>query len=251
MTTAPVQLLWTGGWDSTFRLLCLVLVEQRQVQPIYLIDASRKSTGMELRTMAALRRELVRRQPETAARLLPTRFADISDLAPDPGILQSFVTLSSSGWRLASQHVWIAEYCRINQLTGIELCEERSLDPVPPGSFSRQAIKWLDLELSPPPLRRDAPAELLDLFGSLSFPLIHDTKPEMLEQARRLGFDDLLMLTWFCHHPHGRHPCGTCGPCRHTHKQGLGFRLRLAGRLRHRLFGLRQAIDRLLRKKTP
>jgi hypothetical protein len=79
MSAAPA-LLWTGGWDSTFRLLWLVLVEQRPVQPVYLIDACRGSTGMELRAMAAIRREVARQHPEAAARLLPVHIADIADL---------------------------------------------------------------------------------------------------------------------------------------------------------------------------
>ncbi len=35
---AAVPLLWTGGWDSTFRLLHLVIVEGHAVQPYYMID---------------------------------------------------------------------------------------------------------------------------------------------------------------------------------------------------------------------
>lgn len=33
LDVAPVPLLWTGGWDSTFRLLVAVLIERRTVQP--------------------------------------------------------------------------------------------------------------------------------------------------------------------------------------------------------------------------
>src|SRR5688572_33020809 len=38
---APVALLWTGGWDSTFRLLMLLLVERRAVQSYYIVDRLR------------------------------------------------------------------------------------------------------------------------------------------------------------------------------------------------------------------
>src|SRR5690606_13578695 len=36
--TPPVNLLWTGGWDSTFRLLSLVVQQHRCVQPYYVLD---------------------------------------------------------------------------------------------------------------------------------------------------------------------------------------------------------------------
>ena len=39
-----VNILWTGGWDSTFQLLSLLLLHGRKVTPYYLIDAERLST---------------------------------------------------------------------------------------------------------------------------------------------------------------------------------------------------------------
>ena len=38
-TRMATPLLWTGGWDSTFRLLSLLLREQREVQPYYILDS--------------------------------------------------------------------------------------------------------------------------------------------------------------------------------------------------------------------
>ena len=46
-----VNLLWTGGWDSTFRLLSLVLIKRKPVQPFYVIDVGRVSTIREIKTM--------------------------------------------------------------------------------------------------------------------------------------------------------------------------------------------------------
>ena len=37
-TARAVKLLWTGGWDSTFRLLQLLLLYEKKVQPYYIID---------------------------------------------------------------------------------------------------------------------------------------------------------------------------------------------------------------------
>jgi hypothetical protein len=47
-TDNAVNLLWSGGWDSTFRLLELILVRRRPVKPYYVIDSQRMSTGVEL-----------------------------------------------------------------------------------------------------------------------------------------------------------------------------------------------------------
>lgn len=44
MDKKSVNLFWTGGWHSTFRLIQLVLLHQKVVQPYYLIDHYKKST---------------------------------------------------------------------------------------------------------------------------------------------------------------------------------------------------------------
>ena len=76
-TTSPaaesVNLLWTGGWDSTFRLLSLSLLHQRPVQPYYIITWDRPSTGAEIQTMCDIKRLLFKKHPETKSLLRPTR----------------------------------------------------------------------------------------------------------------------------------------------------------------------------------
>ena len=47
MRTKPINLFWTGGWDSTYRLLYLLIVEKKYVQPYYIIDLTRKSEFIE------------------------------------------------------------------------------------------------------------------------------------------------------------------------------------------------------------
>ena len=70
-----VNLLWTGGWDSTFQLLQLLLIHRRRVTPLYLIDAERRSTGVELLTMKRIKDHLWNEYPHTRELLQPTRYA--------------------------------------------------------------------------------------------------------------------------------------------------------------------------------
>ena len=71
----PVQLLWTGGWDSTFRLLTLLVLEQRRVQPYYVLDDERRrrSVSAEREAMRRIREALGRSHSEAAARLAPAQ----------------------------------------------------------------------------------------------------------------------------------------------------------------------------------
>ena len=50
--TEAANLFWTGGWDSTFRLLQLVVEQGRLVQPYYIIDPNRLSLRHEIKAMS-------------------------------------------------------------------------------------------------------------------------------------------------------------------------------------------------------
>lgn len=72
---AMTPLLWTGGWDSTFRLLSLLLGEQREVQPYYIIDSLRYRPAVpaEREAMRLIRQRLLRCHPDAAVRLAEDR----------------------------------------------------------------------------------------------------------------------------------------------------------------------------------
>ena len=74
MATSPINLLWTGGWDSTFRLLDLVLIKKKTVQPHYILDPDRLSTGMELKTMKDIKWVLFDKHQQTKRQIFPTIF---------------------------------------------------------------------------------------------------------------------------------------------------------------------------------
>ena len=78
---AATNLFWTGGWDSTFRVLQLLLLHKRSVQPYYVIDEDRRSTGMEIHTMIKIKDLLYNLHPDTRKLLLPIRFIDVHDIA--------------------------------------------------------------------------------------------------------------------------------------------------------------------------
>ena len=80
MATTP--LLWTGGWDSTFRLLTLLLREQHEVQPYYILDSLhyRPAVPAEREAMRLIRQALLKRWPEAAVRLADTVECQLADI---------------------------------------------------------------------------------------------------------------------------------------------------------------------------
>ena len=51
-----VNIFWTGGWDSTFRVLQLLIAKKKTVQPFYINDPNRKSAEKELNAMKTVDR---------------------------------------------------------------------------------------------------------------------------------------------------------------------------------------------------
>jgi len=58
MKLERINIFWTGGWDSTFRMLQLA-EKQVIIQPYYLKD-NRKSEELELNTIKILTEEILK-----------------------------------------------------------------------------------------------------------------------------------------------------------------------------------------------
>ena len=206
----PVQLLWTGGWDSSFRLLQLLLIEKRAVQPIYVISLGRRTALLEFQAMERMRQALLPRLRDPA-QLLPTKVA-IQDQYPARQELADLWESINSRARLGAQYLWLASVAEALDWRGVEL----SLEAYPGGMAEFEHLVF------------DAPGRLNDspeaaLFSRFTFPVMHLTKREMGDIAREHGFYDILMQRWFCQDPVGGKACGHCRPCRLANRDGVDF----------------------------
>lgn len=216
------HLLWTGGWDSTFRLLDLVLTHGLAPHTHYLVDKSRPSTTKEIETTEIIWQELEKK----GAHLPPLRIWNVADLPTDPQVTKWASALRKQG-PLGSQYEWLRAYAlQIQQPLELSIhVDDRAAVFVEPYSeFVEDGASgyWQ--------LREGAPAELA-LFDVFRFPLLSMTKVEMQQRAQESGFAELLELTWFCHTPLRGQPCGVCDPCRFTIDEGLARRVPLANRV--------------------
>lgn len=245
----PRPVLWTGGWDSTYRVLELLLCEQRAVEPHYLINPQRRSHAYEVRAMEHIRQQLTLRNPEAAARLGPLQGTRVTDLPADELYRQRLQAIRRLE-PLGPQYEWLARYRRSAGLASLELCIHRD----------DRAHHVLEGHVAPAPqggwmLRPDLNETALGLFAGFVFPVFGLTKLEMAERANSAGFADLLELSWFCHDPtpEGK-PCGVCPGCVYTRNEGLGRRvppLRGWSRLRRALVDrLPWPVVRYLRERT-
>lgn len=244
-----VELLWTSGWDSTFRLLGALFLEDVAVQPHYIVDRQRASHPAELRAMAKISRALALALPEAAGRLLPTITVERDEIPPHPKTTEMFASLAARG-PIGSQYEWLARYTLLAGLEDLELSIHR--DDRANAYLIGNVTKFREQPFAAYRLAPDARGSDLDLFANFVFPIFDLSKVDMREHAARHGFLDILELSWFCHKPRaGDVPCGICNPCRDAVAEGVGYRLPRSSRIRQAAHGIvpwTKVTDKLFRR---
>jgi hypothetical protein len=227
------NILWTGGWDSTFHLVRCLISDHSEIQPVYLIDENRSSTAMELRTMKRIKQKLRADIPARGDLLLPVKFIAVSDLQANERISKAFAGVRKR-WRIGEQYDWLGRFCRQFGVSDLQLCihkDDRAHDAlqhvveIAGGDTGEYRIS-----------DKFAGTDEYELFRHYRFLDFDLTKREMQSIAQDLGFSSIMKLTWFCHAPRDGKPCGTCAPCRFTIEEGLGWRIPYLRRLKGRIW---------------
>lgn len=228
----PVNLLWTGGWDSTFRLLQLLLEKKTMVQPYYIIDYRRPSLGMEFETMQYLRSRITEIYPQSANLFLPTKHSDLESIKPDIKISESYKKIVAIR-HLGDQYEWLPRFCKQHKVRGMELCIEKLTQ-----SSNLSLLPYLTgIEKYPnfnkPDYYDTIKKEINYIFSFFELPLIYYTKTDMYEYAtKKKWVDEVLTKTWFCYYPSRlKSPCGLCKPCVQAITNHFGWRIPLCRRV--------------------
>lgn len=230
-----INLLWTGGWDSTFRLLDLVIVQKRKVQPYYIISQTRETWKLEVDTMNKIKQSVFDTYPFTTELILPTIYKKRDEIKPNQNITDIYNRLAQLG-HLGDQHDYLSRYAEEIGACDLEMC----IDTRSPGFFTtfvKPNLKeeWdgnaVNFGLVEHPSNPD-----LIFFKYFKFPIHQYTKRELSDIAKKNGFLNILKLTWFCHSPKNGKPCGVCSPCKVTLEHGMTERIPVTGRLRNFLW---------------
>ncbi|MEL1241956.1 adenine nucleotide alpha hydrolase family protein [Flavobacterium flavipallidum] len=227
---AASNLLWTGGWDSTFRLLQIIFIEKKTVQPIYILDKNRKSLNKELETIENISNKIQSLDQEAYSRILPVRYinkdSNICEEIKNSSLIIKALT------KMGSQHEWISQYCHTHNLKNIEMSIEKNENPQ---SFTQFLVKNY-ININPVnPTNKELYNNLNTVFKYYSFPLIDISKKEMIMVIKKnVHWEEIMNLTWFCHKPKKNKACGQCVPCITVIKKGLGFRIPKINRIKGR-----------------
>ncbi|MCC9198019.1 7-cyano-7-deazaguanine synthase [Arthrobacter sp. zg-Y820] len=220
MEQSPVNTLWTSGWDSTYRIADLVLKQRIPVSPWYVMDENRRSTAVELRTLAGLRELIASKDSEAGELLGPLVVRRRKDIPTDSTITEKYDTLFARGY-LGKQYEWLA---RLASAENVEFELGLKADDRPTKMLMDYIVPVEGPGLYT--LGQDVGDEPLRLFERFFFPILDMTKADMMANAREYGFLDVLNETWFCHCPtlSGK-ACGWCAPCEHAREEGFGWRV--------------------------
>ncbi len=248
-----VRLLWTAGWDSTFRLVELSRMDVT-VQPIYLYGDGRKTADIEREHQKTIL-DLLRKRPETKANLLPVEEIDINTLPKNQEISDAYHNITKER-KLGSQYEWIAWYAAVHP--GCELCSEK---PHPTGQGYMQQLIVATGEVVPTNDVHNFRVEsrsrdVMLLIGNVSFPIKDKMELDMVRLIKEWGYEDIMSHIWFCHNPIKGEPCGLCRPCAEKMESGMEFLLSKKAQQRYRVlskWGLRipkgeKIINKLYRK---
>lgn len=214
------HVFWTGGYDSTWRVVQALLIEGLTVVPIYLsgiIDNfsvrkhNRQSQGFELAAMKAIRGEILRCFPSAGANLKP--LVVVPDVTLEKEVMHCMAKLKENKMvrRRRCQYGSMAQLTRIIS-TPIDVS-------VLEGDFLwltlREHLEKVDNEWM---LSQQATEQLpeLAIFKWLRFPLMESSKESILEEAKQRGCDKIMQMTWTCWYPRPNgQQCGKCGMCKH------------------------------------
>ncbi|WP_197038289.1 7-cyano-7-deazaguanine synthase [Billgrantia saliphila] len=231
-----INVLWTGGWDSTFRVLFSTLVDKNEVKPHYIIDLNRKSSLHELKAISEIRNEFKKNNRDAAARIGALNITLITEIEPIEEITTSYLKLKEKS-HLGKQYDWLSRYARSKKINDLELSvhvDDKAYLFLQGNVEKGTCGRWK--------LRGNAEGDI-KIFSCFSFPLLELSKAEMREQAKNLGFREELEKSWFCFNPKADKPCGICNPCIYTIEEGMGYRLPSDAILRYRTRHVRKAIS--------
>lgn len=190
MTNDIQNILWTGGWDSTFQLLFSVIVLKEKVQPHYLIDVGRKSTLVEMRVMEKIKEKLFVAFPDTKQLLLPTRYASVKDVDNDPEVSAAFKSIRQETF-VGEQYVWLSSYCKAHDIENMQLCihrDDKAYDVV--GDFVRVSSETESVKRYSIPAEVPSDTLAKKVFGCFFFPILDLTKLEMQTLANQHHFSE-------------------------------------------------------------
>lgn len=229
-------ILWTGGWDSTYRMVELSQMDIT-VCPVYVLDTTRPSLELEIETLKKLWQELCD-DKRTVAKIKPIIWVKDSEIPKNEAITDAYNRICNE-MHFGSQYEYLARLATL--YPGIELGLEK-----PNGEYAGGTgaiIKYGKLIKENEVFVLDKKKSTNDiklLFENITFPIIDKTEIDMLENIYKWNYIDFMKGIHFCYTPKQNEPCGVCRPCQQKMECGMEMLLPKRAHIRYRVFTWRK-----------
>ena len=239
-----VNLFWTGGWDSTFQLLHFLLVNQRPVQPYYILDDERQSTGIEIYCRSKILQSINHNYPKAFPLIYPTIYINKELIENDQTISSSWNKIYLDH-HIGTQYDWLPRFCKQNCITNMQIGLFKSDKLEAPSKFYNYHMKYFALrnENQENFITHHLMKEYHTLFRYFEGSLLQTTKQEMYQFAHHNNWLDTLNLTNFCYRPSVKiKACGICSPCTQAIDNSMGWRIPFSGVMNRWLYKCKTTI---------
>lgn len=216
-----IEILWTGGLDSTFMLCLLARKYNAEIQPYYLeIERSvRKDEHYALRHIY----DRLKDKKDLKATILPVRFVKQKHFMPSDEVTASYRKFAGEPYTLGDQQRYLAEFAKNHK--GICWGQEPFFENT--GHITRLLKEKGKLKVDADGTsyldESDSDPDAYRLFGNLRCPIYGYSNPAMWEKIREWGYEDVFEHMRFCYHPIDGRPCGICHKCNEKIRQEMTF----------------------------
>ncbi len=232
-----VILLWSGGWDGTFRLLQLA-EKDIWIQPVYVIDKERRSTPNEKQAMRSIL-DKIQENKAFKAQIFDIKYYEVDwilENCKNPVISADFALLRRK-YKVGTQYEWFALLCDrlcVQMESAVVHQYHGKVEDAIKAEGHLELIKDDFLDERRQVLPRDNIQTAYHVFGNLILPVINLSKKDEEKIAEAKGWMGIMKLSWFCHSPIDGEPCGLCGPCDDAMNTGMEWRVPLKAQKRHK-----------------
>ncbi len=234
-----VSLLWSGGWDGTFRLLQLA-TEPICIQPIYVIDENRESSEYEKKAMREIL-DIVKSGKFSSfnAQILDIKYFTVKNILCDykNGEISNAFRYLQGKYDVGTQYEWfalLANHIGTKLEVGVVHQYHGKVEDAIEGEGTLVPVQNDILPGRYQVLPKGTDDKISLVFGNLIFSVIKLTKKDEECIATENGWMEIMKLTWFCHSPINGEPCGLCGPCDDAMNTGMEWRLPEKARKRYK-----------------
>lgn len=232
MEERVVHILWTGGLESTYRVVELSQTDCI-IQPHYIIykyRGKRESKDYELRAIHKIT-DILKKDKRTKATILPPiicNFNDENNKTEDyQDIKEAGVILATIKGCVSRQYLMFARYARNENLKlemGVRFSYHGGIGKAIDTSFLVEHPVYHDvLMIDPEKGQKDWAS--YTVFKDFLFPksLFHKEKKDEAGELANNGYGEVLKNVWSCYNPVFGMPCGHCSPCMGAKLEGIGY----------------------------